>query len=107
MSPATPSPVVPPPRDRNPTLRLQTLFVLALGTIACTALLSPILFQREIAAQAAATRLIEQSGRQRALSQSLCKVALQLQPLPPEARPARAATLRELLATGGPLHAGR
>ena len=69
----------------------------ALFTIACAALLGPILFQRETAAQAVSARLIALSGRQRTLSQSLGKVALLLQSLPPGARSEPLAEFRELL----------
>src|SRR3954469_1967384 len=104
MSPAAQSPVVPGPRDRHPAQQLQTLFVLALGTIACTALLGPVLFQRETAAQAVTARLINLAGRQRTLSESLCRTALPLQALPPDARSERVTELRESLATCKRVH---
>src|SRR3954471_13857383 len=104
MSPQAPSPVTPSPRDRHPAQQLQTLFVLALGTIACTALLGPILFQRETAAQTVTARLINLAGQQRTLSELLCRTALQLQTLPPDSRAERIAELRESLATCKRVH---
>ena len=94
---ASSSGVTTVPHSYNPSRRRHLLFILALVGIAGTVFFGQLLLQRPSACAEADGRLINLAGRQRALSQRVCNLALQLPAASPVA-PAR--PLRLLLAEG-------
>lgn len=77
--------------------RLGLLYVLALGVIACTLLAGQILIQIHLRSQRSDSHVINVAGRQRMLSQRICKNVLLLSTT--HEKPRRIAILSELRST--------
>src|SRR5262245_57429286 len=88
----------PLPHTLYPARRLQRLFLFALLGIAATTFLGQIIIHRSAAVDAFDGRVIHLASRQCWHSQGLGQLALAVQAAPPDARPALAKELAELLA---------
>ncbi|MFO0809590.1 MAG: PAS domain S-box protein [Gemmataceae bacterium] len=107
MATSSPSPgVTPVPLDYNPAHRLHLLFILALVAVACSTFIGQVIIQRDIANQEYDAQLVNISGRQRAISQAIVKLAWAIQSAGPDNRAAMARDLRSQLSYWKKVHEG-